>query len=91
MSINSWLILAALVVFALPISQAIWLPLTHLRFNLYYRRRAGGPPALGLMGSLGYYWRALMANLVMGWWFLRGLGRNGLRPPGGAVTGPPVL
>ncbi|MEM7354289.1 MAG: alpha/beta fold hydrolase, partial [Acidobacteriota bacterium] len=47
--------------------------------------------ALGLMGSLGYYWRALMANLVMGWWFLRGLGRNGLRPPGGAVTGPPVL
>ncbi len=82
---------AAGMLLALPAAQALWLPLTHLRFALYHRRNGNGPPALGLIATLSYHWRALIANLVMVWWFVVGLGRNGLRQPTGKVTGSPVL
>lgn len=76
---------------ALPAAQALWLPLTHLRFALYHRRHGDGPPALGAAAHAAYYWRAMVANLVMAWWFVRGFGRDGERAPEVPPCGPPVL
>ena len=83
--------LVAVAILAVPISQAFWIPLTHLRYTLYQRRQESPTPPLGFRGSLAYYWRALVANVVMAWWTLRALGRNGLRQPAGKISGPPVL
>ena len=91
MSIVHLAALAAVVLLAVPVSQAVWLPLTHLRFNRYHRRQGSAMPSLGSVATLAYYWRALVANLLMAWWFFRAFGRNGLRRPAGEVTGPPVL
>lgn len=84
-------VLAAAAVLAVPASQLVWVPLTHLKFSLYHRGREGAPPPLGLAGTLGTYRRAVAANLVMAWWLLRAAGRDGLRQPAGEATGPPVL
>ena len=75
----------------MPLSPALWLPLTHWRFVRYHRRSGDLPEPLGVGGALRYYRRALASNLVMAFWFLRAFGRNGLRQPPGAVTGGPVL
>ncbi|MEM7583301.1 MAG: alpha/beta fold hydrolase [Acidobacteriota bacterium] len=85
-----WIALA-LAVSALPLSQMVWIPLTHYRFRRYYRRLGATAPRLGFTGSLGYYWRALIANLTMAWWMVAAFGRDGLRQPTGDVTGPAVL
>ncbi len=91
MSLAHLAILVAVVVLAVPVSQALWLPLTHLRFIYFARHRDDSPPPLGLSGSLAYYWQALIANVVMALWFLRAFGRDGLRQPQGERSGSPVL
>lgn len=84
-------IVAALAVLAIPVSQAIWLPLTHLAFSLYHQRQGIELAPMGLGPTLRYYWRALVANVAMAWWTLRAAGQGGLRRPAGEVSGPPVL
>ncbi len=90
MSTPTLAVLAAAVL-VLPVSQAIWIPLTHLRFIRFHRRLGVQPPRLGFSGTLVYYWRALIANLTMAWWLVVALGRDDLRQPIGKASGPPVL
>ncbi len=88
---SAYLVAFAAVLLALPAAQAIWIPLTHLRFIRYHRLVGIQPPRLGFWGTLTYYWRALIANLTMAWWIVYAFGRDGLRQPTGDVTGAPVL
>ncbi len=79
------------VVFAALIFLVLWVVVPHLRFVAYHRNRVPAPAPLAPAAILRYYRRTLFATLIIGWWAVRAAGRDGLRMPAGAATGPPVL
>ena len=68
-----------------------WTTFTHLRWTHFYHRIGEEPPPLDGQGWPRFYLRTMRASVVLLWWLFLHLFQNGLRPPVGKMTGPPVL
>ncbi len=86
-TIISW---AGLTLVLTVVGIALWLLISHLRFVQYHRHKSINLPTLGPVAFIALHSREIWAWVVLGWWTLTALTRDGWRVPP-SQTGPAVL